>query len=96
MNDLSEVLKAIVEQTGEETFNNPEKLNGVMADLAPELKRDRKIIVRMAEAGIISNFLGEDMPKAIAITKHYLGFEKCGHFPNNMKYADADWMMKKL
>ena len=37
---------------------------------------------------------------AISLYKE-LGFEKCGHFPNNMKYADGkyadgDWMMKKL
>lgn len=30
-----------------------------------------------------------------------LGFERCGHLPNNMKYADgsyadAEWMVKKL
>lgn len=41
-----------------------------------------------------------DNKNAIALYEN-LGFEKYGHFPNNMKYengkyADAYWMMKKL
>lgn len=48
-----------------------------------------------AELEVVSGNTG-----AIALYRK-LGFEKCGTFPNNMKYtdgtyADADWMMKKL
>ena len=47
------------------------------------------------ELEVISDNVG-----AIALYKK-LGFEKYGSFPNNMKYqdgkyADADWMMKRL
>lgn len=48
-----------------------------------------------AELEVIS-----DNDKAISLYEK-LGFKKYGHFPDNMKYlngkyADADWMMKKL
>ena len=55
----------------------------------------KNIGYEQAELEVIS-----DNYKAISLYKN-LGFEKCGHFPDNMKYvdgkyADADWMMKKL
>ena len=59
------------------------------------LKVAKNVGYEQAELEVIS-----DNYKAISLYKE-LGFEKCGHFPNNMKYADgkyadADWMMKKL
>ena len=55
----------------------------------------KNIGYEQAELEVIS-----DNHTAILLYKK-LGFEKCGHFPDNMKYAngtyaDADWMMKKL
>lgn len=55
----------------------------------------KNIGYEQAELEVIS-----DNYKAISLYKN-LGFEMCGHFPDNMKYADgkyadADRMMKKL
>ncbi len=59
------------------------------------LKVAKNVGYEQAELEVIS-----DNYKAISLYKK-MGFKKCGHFPDNMKYADgkyadADWMMKKL
>lgn len=59
------------------------------------LKTAKEIGYEQAELEVIA-----DNKNAIALYEN-LGFEKYGHFPNNMKYnngkyADAYWMMKKL
>ncbi len=59
------------------------------------LKIAPKIGYEQAELEVIA-----ENKNAIALYEN-LGFEKYGHFPNNMRYengryADAYWMMKKL
>ena len=70
----------------------PGNMNNLMKQAQ---KMQKQMEDTQAELEVIS-----DNYKAISLYKE-LGFEKCGHFPNNMKYADgkyadADWMMKKL
>ena len=55
--DLESVLKFIKDRWGAEVFINSERVAGLLGDLAPELRNERAMVVRLSKNGILSDFI---------------------------------------
>ena len=71
-NDLVKVLEQIKTNIGEDVFLNSYLMNGLLSDLLPSARRDRKIILRIIDAGVMKSFLEEDIARAIGLLRSFL------------------------
>ena len=71
-NDLVKVLKEIKTDIGVEAFLNSKRMNTLLSVLLPSATRDRKIITRIIDAGMMKSFLDEDVARAIGLLRSYL------------------------
>ena len=71
-NDLVKVLEQIKTNIGEDVFLNSNRMNGLLSDLLPSARRDRKIILRIIDAGVMKSFLEEDIARAIGLLRSFL------------------------
>ena len=70
-NDLVKALITIKDRMGVEVLADSHRMTALLADLAPGLVRDRKIIIRMIDAGVMGEFVSGDIPKAMGRAKTY-------------------------
>ena len=71
-NDLVKALEQIKTNIGEDVFLNSNRMNGLLSDLLPSARRDRKIILRIIDAGVMKSFLEEDIARAIGVLRTFL------------------------
>ena len=55
--DFESVLKFIMDRWGAEVFLKSERVAGLLSDLAPELRRERDMVVRLSKNGILPDFI---------------------------------------
>ncbi len=66
--NINQVIRNIIEQYGIDIFNNVDRVNALLMDLAPQAEKERKLLVSVMKEGIVSQLLrlvDEDKEKQI-------------------------------
>jgi len=72
--NINQVLASMIEQYGIDIFNNIDRVNALLMDLAPQAEKERKLLVSVMKEGIVSQLLrlvNEDEEKRM------FGINKC-------------------